>query len=268
MTTETAAGTGFDLDHTSFAVRDGLEWGRRLRSELGAVPIVGEGLAEFRYLVLYVGSTSEGSRIELIEPTGAGFLTRFLDDHGEGPHHITITVPDLRAAVEKARALGLTVVGERYGNPAWQEAFIAPDPVHRTVIQLAESTLAYPAAEELLRTQDRDLSSMPTVEGATDRLWWIPLWDTPRSGAPARMGATLLGSSDLSRSRRLFEDVLGATVREDSGSDVDNGAITFGWPSGAIRVHPSERPGITGIDVVGGPPAGLEIGPVRLGALL
>lgn len=104
MSAAPAAGAGFDLDHTSFAVRDALEWGRRLRSELGAVPIIGEGLAEFRYLLMYVGTATEGARIELLDPAGDGFLTRFLDDHGEGPHHITFTVPDLRATVEKVRA--------------------------------------------------------------------------------------------------------------------------------------------------------------------
>ena len=44
-----------DLDHTSFAVHDALAWARRLRRELGATPIAGETLTEFRYVLLHVG---------------------------------------------------------------------------------------------------------------------------------------------------------------------------------------------------------------------
>ena len=42
---------GFDLDHTSFAVRDVLSWARRFRADVGATPILGEVLRKFRYLL-------------------------------------------------------------------------------------------------------------------------------------------------------------------------------------------------------------------------
>lgn len=123
-----STGNVVDLDHTSFAVHNALEWGMRLRRDLGATPIIGEALSEFRYLLLYLGSAAQGARIELIEPTGPGFLQRNLEKRGEGPHHITFTVPDVGVAVAAARSLGLTVVGEHYEHPPWREAFIMPDP--------------------------------------------------------------------------------------------------------------------------------------------
>src|SRR5699024_2005377 len=101
-----------DLDHTSFAVHNALEWAHMLRRELGATPIAGEALAEFRYLLLHIGTADTGARLELLEPAGPGFLTRFLDKRGAGPHHVTFSVPDLRTTVSQVRELGLTVVGE------------------------------------------------------------------------------------------------------------------------------------------------------------
>lgn len=117
---------GFDLDHTSFAVHDAMDWARQLRREVGAVPIIGEALAEFRYLLLYVGTPDEGARLELLEPTGPGFLTRFLAASGEGPHHITFTVPDLRESVirvghsgspSSARTMRIRTGGRRSSFP-------------------------------------------------------------------------------------------------------------------------------------------------------
>src|SRR5690349_13437614 len=115
--------TGVDLDHTSFAVPDALDQARQLRRTLGAVPVAGEALPEFRYLLLYVGTADEGARIELLEPVCEGFLSRFLATHGDGPHHLTFTVPDLADAVRRVRALGLTVTGESYDHASWREAF-------------------------------------------------------------------------------------------------------------------------------------------------
>ncbi|MGI5460427.1 VOC family protein [Streptomyces sp. CA-249302] len=251
----------FDIDHTSFAVQDAMGWARRLRRELGAVPVCGEVLAEFRYLLLYVGTADAGGRLELLEPVGAGFLSRFLSARGEGPHHLTFTVPDLATAVRQVRSLGLTVVGESYDHPAWREAFVLPDAVHRTVIQLAQSDKAYPDPRELVESSVRDPSAMPDVAGATEPLWWTPLWDTAVEVSPASLGPTHLGSGDPALSRRLFEDVLGAQVSERDGS------MEYTWPSGSIRVHGGGAPGITGItgiSLYGGPAEGVAIGSCRL----
>lgn len=244
---------GFDLDHTSFAVPDALTWAHRLRSELGATPIAGETLPDFRYLLLYIGDATSGARLELLEPVREGFLTRFLDRHGAGPHHITFTVPDLEAAVDAARAAGATVVGEEYEHPAWREAFIAPDVVHGVVIQLAQSDRSYPERAELLRTTARDITSFPSSRGATDPLWWTSLWQTPAGGS-AQLGATWLGSTDLEFSRRLFADVLGGEVQE--GPD----RLRLLWPGGSLDVHPSEIPGVTGMTLHGAPPGGFTLG--------
>jgi catechol 2,3-dioxygenase-like lactoylglutathione lyase family enzyme len=249
---------GVAMDHTSFAVHDAMAWARRLRRELGATPVAGEVLPEFRYLLLHVGTADEGGRLELLEPTGPGFLTRFLAARGEAPHHVTFTVPDLRAAVADVRSLGLAVVGEDLDHPPWREAFVAPERTHGVVVQLAQSDRAYPTPAELLATRERDPAALPSTRGAVQPLWWTALWDTP-AGAPARLGATRLASRDLDLSRRLFGDVLGGTA-EDGERDV-----TFSWPGGSLRVGAGETPGVTGVDLSGGPAGGLRIGAVPLG---
>lgn len=244
---------GPDLDHTSFAVSDALAWARRLRRTLGAVPVAGEALPEFRYLLLYVGTRDEGARIELLEPASEGFLSRFIATRGEGPHHLTYTVPDLADAVQRVRALGLTVRDENYEHAAWREAFIAPDRTHGTVIQLAQTDLTYPSPTDLLATRERDHASYPSTQGAVDPLWWQSVWDTePQS--TSRLGSTSLGSADLALSRRLFEDVLGARVVED-----DRG-LQCAWPGGAVAVHRAHRPGIAGMTVHDGPSENIAIG--------
>jgi catechol 2,3-dioxygenase-like lactoylglutathione lyase family enzyme len=231
------------LDHTAFAVRDALACAARLRHTLGAVPVAGEVLPEFRYLLLYIGDADRGAMLELLEPTGDGFLTRHLHRRGESPHHITFAVPDLRDTVARVRSLGLSVTGESYEHPAWREAFISPDGVHGTVIQLAQSDRRYPPAAELLATRDRHPDTMPSSSGATDRAWWTSVWSTPVANH-GRLGATRLRSTDLSASRRLFADVLGGAVSDDG----TGAGVVLRWPVGALHVLAADRPGIAGVD--------------------
>jgi methylmalonyl-CoA/ethylmalonyl-CoA epimerase len=84
-----------------------------------------------------------GAQVELLEPVGpSGFLQSFLDKYGEGPHHMTFIVADVRHAVERARAAGLRVVDEDYSDPRWQEAYISPRSGFGTIIQLAQTSLS------------------------------------------------------------------------------------------------------------------------------
>ncbi len=252
------APTGVDLDHTSFAVQDATGWARRLRRELDATPIAGEVLPEFRYLLLHVGTAEVGARLELLDPTGPGFLARHLARRGEGPHHVTFTVPDLRATVAQVRALGATVVGESYDHPPWREAFVLPDARHGVVVQLAQTDRSYPGPAELLATRERDPARFPATQRGVDPLWWAELWDTP-PGTTARLGATHLASTDVEFSRHLFAGILGGRVRAGEG-------LEFSWPSGSVHVHAAERAGVVGMSLRGAPPGGLRIGSAWLGA--
>ena len=130
------------LDHTAIAVWSIQAALPLYRDLLGGVPATSEQFPDkgFTYLTLRYPN---GSQVELLEPTGdGGFLRRFLDRHGEGPHHLTFLVGDLGLAVERARAAGLRVVDEDYRDPRWQEAFISPRSAFGTIVQLAQTSLS------------------------------------------------------------------------------------------------------------------------------
>jgi methylmalonyl-CoA/ethylmalonyl-CoA epimerase len=130
------------LDHTAIAVRSIQAALPLYRDVLGGRPVMTEHFPHrgFRYLTLRY---PDGGQVELLEPAGeGGFLRAFLDGRGEGVHHITFVVRDLRQAVERARAAGLRVVDEDYRDPHWQEAFISPRSAFGTIVQLAQTTLS------------------------------------------------------------------------------------------------------------------------------
>ncbi len=127
------------LDHTALAVRDLAAALRLYRDLLGGVPSQYAEHPErgFRWLAL---AYPDGASIELLEPLGPReFLQDFLARRGEGAHHLTFKVADIRRAVERARAAGLRVVDEDYADPSWQEAVISPRSAHGIIVQLGSA---------------------------------------------------------------------------------------------------------------------------------
>jgi methylmalonyl-CoA/ethylmalonyl-CoA epimerase len=130
------------LDHTAIAVRSFASALPLYRDMLGGTSTTSETFLDkgFSYLTLRYPN---GSQIELLEPAGeGGFLHDFLAKRGEGTHHMTFIVQDLRRAVERARSAGLRVVDEDYRDPRWQEAFISPRSAFGTIVQLAQTSLS------------------------------------------------------------------------------------------------------------------------------
>lgn len=247
-----------DIDHTSFAVHNALDWAARLRRELGATPIGGESLPEFRYVLLHVGDAEHGARLELLEPNGHSFLNRFLEEHGEGPHHITFTVPDLRTTVTAVRSMGLRVVGEDLTHAARREAFIAPDEIHNVVIQLAQTERAFPSPAALLASRERPAHLFPSNRGATAPDWWTEVWDT-EPVTHAVLGSTHMGTASLEVSKRLFGEVLGGRC-----STLPDGA-RFSWPRSSLVVRSNQPPGVSSVSATGGPTEGIDIGNTPVG---
>lgn len=66
------------------------------------------------------------------------FVNRFIDERGEGLHHVTLKVADLGKAIDAAEGLGFEVVGRDESDPAWKEAFVHPRSAHGVLVQLAE----------------------------------------------------------------------------------------------------------------------------------
>jgi methylmalonyl-CoA/ethylmalonyl-CoA epimerase len=130
------------LDHTAIAVRSINSALPLYRDLLGGVPSGFERIDARGFMWLTLRYPN-GSQVELLEPVGgSGFLYEFLDKYGEGAHHMTFIVADVRRAVSRAKAAGLRVVDEDYRDPRWQEAFISPRSAFGTIIQLAQTSLS------------------------------------------------------------------------------------------------------------------------------
>jgi len=229
-----------DLQHVSYAVRDALAVAEALRSQDGALAVAGETLEEFRYVLLHLGGAN-GGYLELMEPTGDGFLDRFLSKHGEGPHHLTWMVPDLEGCVAAARALGFTVVGEDYSAASWQEAFVAPHPATGCVIQLARSDREYPTGEELASAAARAAcDELPATGRSVDVDWWLRVTEVP-AGPVTQWGGVRLRSMDTRLLQSLFVDVLNG--QEAMGPDT----TVYRWPGGYVYLEQGSPSGIEGV---------------------
>jgi methylmalonyl-CoA/ethylmalonyl-CoA epimerase len=129
------------LDHTALAVRDIHAALPLYRDLLGGVASGYEHLPHrgFDWLTLRYPN---GAQVELLAPAGdGGFLHDFIARHGEGLHHMTFIVRDVREAVVRARAAGLRIVDEDYHDARWQEAFISPRSAFGTIVQLAQTNM-------------------------------------------------------------------------------------------------------------------------------
>ncbi len=97
-----------------------------------------------------------GGKVELLEPLGEGFLSRFLERYGEGLHHVTFKTDDIDAAIGHLQATGYELVDVNVGDPHWKEAFLRPSEAHGTLIQVAQSSHSDEVASTRLRPSNLD----------------------------------------------------------------------------------------------------------------
>jgi methylmalonyl-CoA/ethylmalonyl-CoA epimerase len=129
---------GARIDHVAVAVHDVAAAAHLFRDVLGGEflfggdnPGQGFRFVQYRFPL--------GGKVELVTPIGDGFVSRFLDQRGEGVHHVTYRVHDIEAQVERLRAAGVRLTLVSLENELWKEAFLHPRDAHGVLIQLAES---------------------------------------------------------------------------------------------------------------------------------
>jgi methylmalonyl-CoA/ethylmalonyl-CoA epimerase len=129
---------GASLDHVAVAVRDVAAAAALYRDILGGEFLYGADQPEqgFRFVQYRFPG---GGKVELVTPIEDGFLTRFLDERGEGMHHITLRVPDLRTQIDRLHAGGVEAVMVDLDDENWKEAFVHPREALGVLIQLAET---------------------------------------------------------------------------------------------------------------------------------
>jgi methylmalonyl-CoA/ethylmalonyl-CoA epimerase len=144
----------FRLDHVAVAVNSIKPALSLYRDALGGRYLMGgdEG-GSWRWLqVRYPG----GGKVELLEPIGDGFLSRFLERHGEGLHHVTFKTDDIHAAIAQVEARGFELVDVNVDDPHWKEAFVRPSKAHGTLVQIAQSSAPDEAVKDRLQPSNLD----------------------------------------------------------------------------------------------------------------
>ncbi len=129
----------FSLDHLGIAVRS-LANAKLIYERLGLSISAEEVVTGENVLVAMVpvGET----RLELLEPTTEdSVIAKFIAKRGEGLHHISLRVPDLKAAVEKLKADGTRMVSDeiKIGAGGHRYIFLHPSSTSGVLIELVEA---------------------------------------------------------------------------------------------------------------------------------
>lgn len=229
----------YDLDHVALAAADTEPLLRFLTGTVNATALWGGYNAGFRPMQVLAGDAHDGMKVELLEPWQPernDFLARFLARNGPGAHHLTFKVPDIVAALERARRHGFEPVNVNIDNPMWREAFLHPRQSHGTVVQLAES-------DEPLSTRAAMLERARTQTVPATLRWWVD--PSPPTGPPHVLRRVVIGVDDLAGATRLYRDVVDG--RLDESRSVAGESSELVWPGGG-RVRLVARPGRAAVD--------------------
>jgi Glyoxalase/Bleomycin resistance protein/Dioxygenase superfamily len=198
------------FDHLAVGVRTWPEGFRRFADELGGQWSHGGDAGEFAPCQLLY---PRGINVELIAPGSAadGFMHRFIERAGPGPHHLTFKVPSLDAALADISALGIGVLDGHNRHPYWREAFLHPKQCGiGTLLQVVQSDDALVLG----------LARTPPPDG-------FPSGPRP-SGKAARSVAWVgLTVESVDRARELFAGALHGAIPEDG-----RGWLRFTWGPG------------------------------------
>ncbi len=124
------------LDHLGIAVRSVAEARKFFEEILGARFLYGGDHPAAGYKLCELDLN--GFTIELLEPLGPNgdFLRKFIEQRGEGMHHVTFNVPNSKEKAAELKAAGVRVVGETQWSADSFEAFISPRIAHGVLIQI------------------------------------------------------------------------------------------------------------------------------------
>jgi methylmalonyl-CoA epimerase len=130
--------SGSRINHLGIAVRSIDQALQFYRDQLGLTVSLRETVPveKVHAAMLPVGE----SRIELLEASQPdSVIAKFIDKHGEGLHHVALTVPDLNAAVERLKAAGARLLNEpRAGAGGHIYVFIHPSSTGGVLLELIQ----------------------------------------------------------------------------------------------------------------------------------
>ena len=65
-------------------------------------------------------------------------MGRYLTKHGEGFHHISISVENLDEAIGYFESRGIRVLAANTDDPNWKHCYLHPQDVHGVLVQVFE----------------------------------------------------------------------------------------------------------------------------------
>lgn len=136
-----------NLDHIGVAVTD-LEAAAQLFVDCMGGKLVAGGVAENIMRSMHIQFPG-GGKIELLQPVRDHPIKRFMERAGQGIHHLTFVVEDVRAVAQRLSDAGHRVVDGDFDNPEWREVYVSPRTAFGCLIQLVEPLTPYgdPVAE-------------------------------------------------------------------------------------------------------------------------
>ena len=126
------------FDHIGIAVRDLARAAELYGDVLGGELVRGGDDLELGLRTMQF-KFPPGIKIELLTPLGDSYLARYLDKHGEGFHHATIFVADVREAVAELESRGFETVDFDASQDTWQEVFVRPRGGFGALLQIVTS---------------------------------------------------------------------------------------------------------------------------------
>jgi methylmalonyl-CoA/ethylmalonyl-CoA epimerase len=135
------------VDHVAIAVRAIADRLPLYRDLLGLRVAAVEEVPGEQVRVAILG---EGAgRVELLEPTAASSpVARFLDERGEGIHHLCLLVDSVEETCARLVAAGLRLAGGiRPGSEGTRIAFLHPRDAGGVLIELRQAPMAAGAGE-------------------------------------------------------------------------------------------------------------------------
>lgn len=130
---------GARIDHLGIAVTSLDQALKFYETQLGLQVAMRETVAQEKVNVAML--PLGGPRIELLEPSEAdSVIAKFIEQRGEGLHHVALKVPDLLGSVERLRSAGARIVNEpRAGAGGHLYVFVHPASTGGVLLELIQA---------------------------------------------------------------------------------------------------------------------------------
>ena len=127
------------VDHVAIGVKDMQKAQKLFLEDLGGETHLDAGTVPsegFRWQQFMLG----GKKLELVSPLkpGEGGVGRYIATHGEGLHHLSVTVENVPQAVKFFKSKGIGVLGASLDFSQWRHFYLHPKDTFGALIQVIE----------------------------------------------------------------------------------------------------------------------------------